>query len=275
MAQNFTIPIQFSCNSDRRNCFRGKARVTSYERWEYMSKPAGAVNMTVYDVEGHTYLRRLQGTFLENDLKLLLAGHMDHKNSTGGRQKIRGLEIDVILCLEPRDPSRAREQVKINPWSARDEFLRLPRDPKALRDFLAQHGTWASAGWDAIGAPCKTSIGSHGSEVVIPLLVWEEQQAIRQALANSAKSWFSSGARQSEFELFPRSEFPHFVHVDSFCQYTIRNSVTLDFLRGIKFDICKRPDCAMPFERAHKGKIYCSQYCGHLVSLRKKRAGQK
>ena len=53
-------------------------------------------------------------------------------------------------------------------------------------------------------------------------------------------------------------------------------TVFADVARGIRFKTCKRKDCQKPFaiESAHKRK-YCGQYCGHLVSQRKKRATEQ
>jgi hypothetical protein len=231
---------------------------------------ADVIEINIYDHGGRPCTWTVTGRCLpEESVKLLLADSLSGKSSLESLE----LEIEVILCQAASPP---RHWVKIDPWRARDEFLRLPHDTKALRDFLAQNGTWSE---DPDNWPYTDRdhpiIVDRELAVVFPRLVWDEQRAIRQALGGSAKSWFSTASRLREFELSLRPEFPHFIHVDQYCQDAIRNSITFDFLRGIKFGIRKRWDCAMPFEVAHKGKMYRSQYCGHLVPLRKKRAMDK
>jgi len=73
------------------------------------------------------------------------------------------------------------------------------------------------------------------------------------------------------FRFRSQSTFPHFVHVANDCFSCMIASITIDFLRKIPFRICKRSDCGTPFAADRRGKQYCSQYCAHLVSLRKAR----
>jgi len=49
-------------------------------------------------------------------------------------------------------------------------------------------------------------------------------------------------------------------------------SLHIDYVKGAVFRVCARPDCGIPYPviNRHKRK-YCSQYCGHLESLRRKR----
>jgi hypothetical protein len=47
----------------------------------------------------------------------------------------------------------------------------------------------------------------------------------------------------------------------------------MDLLRRAQFQICARPDCAIPF--TGRQRQFCRQYCGHLESVRKKRRGEK
>jgi len=52
------------------------------------------------------------------------------------------------------------------------------------------------------------------------------------------------------------------------------HALLANFARGWKR--CKRPDCGNIFPRTEdKRKVFCSQYCGHLVSLRRKRAAKR
>lgn len=53
-------------------------------------------------------------------------------------------------------------------------------------------------------------------------------------------------------------------------------TIHLDLLRGGKFQVCKRRDCAIPFsvKSKHKRK-YCSWDCGHIESVRRARKREK
>jgi hypothetical protein len=58
---------------------------------------------------------------------------------------------------------------------------------------------------------------------------------------------------------------------------TILATIEIDHLRGATFRLCARPDCPRSFEITSKhNRIYCSQECGHLVSVRntRERRGQ-
>jgi hypothetical protein len=49
-------------------------------------------------------------------------------------------------------------------------------------------------------------------------------------------------------------------------------SLQIDFLRDAKFQKCARPDCAITFAvTGNRERKYCSWYCGHIESVRRKR----
>jgi hypothetical protein len=179
-------------------------------------------------------------------------------------------EFEILFCRRVSSPPH---WATINPWRAREEFLRLPRATKVLIPFLSRFGTWSNHYFN--WAQTEDGDFDENFGVIFPNRVWIDQQEIFDALKGGSKRWFSIAAIDSEFSLSVRPEFPHFVHVDEYCLDAIKSSVTFDFLRGVRFGICKRDDCGKPFELSHKGKIYCDQYCGHLVSLRKKRAADR
>jgi hypothetical protein len=57
---------------------------------------------------------------------------------------------------------------------------------------------------------------------------------------------------------------------------TILATIEIDHLRGAKFGLCARPDCPKFFEiTSNHDRIYCSQECGHLVSVRNTRERQR
>jgi hypothetical protein len=47
----------------------------------------------------------------------------------------------------------------------------------------------------------------------------------------------------------------------------------VDLLRKAQIQVCKRPDCGIPF--TGRDRTFCSQYCGHLESVRKTRREKK
>lgn len=57
---------------------------------------------------------------------------------------------------------------------------------------------------------------------------------------------------------------------------SILATITIDHLRGARLRACARKDCSQIFEitSRHKRK-YCSNYCGHLVSVRRTRKRQR
>jgi hypothetical protein len=68
------------------------------------------------------------------------------------------------------------------------------------------------------------------------------------------------------------SDVPKAIFAAITCQEILLATVYADLIQGYRFKFCKRKDCRMPFAvtSGHK-RSYCSQYCGHLESLRKSR----
>ena len=189
---------------------------------------------------------------------------------------VKRIDLDVIFCMYPdgydfRLPPKTRA---INPWQLRHDFLHIKPSSEALLEFLNYYGKWSR-----ITQPRLEGAVSYGSrvlrldnEVLIPSLIVEseirkEQAAIRDALKGTPADWLANGS----LSFGSQSKFPHYLHTDSTCLDAIRTSISIDFLRQVPFRICKRPDCSEPFGADRKGKQYCSQYCAHLVSVRRTR----
>jgi hypothetical protein len=136
---------------------------------------------------------------------------------------------------------------------------------------LATYGTWSVNSTQNItfDNPQPASLPSNVS-VVEPEQFWRQQRSLRHAMREGASLWISRN--QPEFQLSSRKKFPHFFHEDSTCFEAIINSFTVDFMRGVRVMRCQRADCQNIFEDSHKGKRFCSQYCGHLTSVRRNRA---
>lgn len=189
---------------------------------------------------------------------------------------VKKVDLDVIFCLYPdgcdlRRPPKAR---LIDPWQLRHDFLHLKPSSEALLNFLNYYGQWSG-----ITRPRLERTVGYGSrvlrpdnDILVPGLIFEskvrkEQTAIRDALKGNPADWLAKGS----LNFGSQSKFPHYVHTDSTCLDAIRTSITIDFLRRVPFRIRKRPDCGEPFAADRKGKQYCSQYCAHLVSIRRTR----
>lgn len=200
------------------------------------------------------------------------AGH-NHQGQTS--KALSQLDVDilnfdfpVLVCKHKQHPSRC---IKGDPLIARNAFLRLPQEISALSEFLATYGTWSVGSTLNItfDNPQPTSPQSSVS-VVEPELFWRQQRSLREAMGEGASSWMSRN--QPQLQLSSREKFPHFFHEDSTCFEAIMNSLTVDFMRGVRVMRCQRADCQQIFEVSHKGKMFCSQYCGHLTSVRRSRA---
>jgi hypothetical protein len=184
---------------------------------------------------------------------------------------ILNFEFPVLVCKQKAHPSRC---IKGDPLIARNAFLGLPQEIPALSDFLATYGTWSVASTQNItfDNPQPTSTQSNVS-VVEPEQFWCQQRSLRHAMREGASLWISRN--QPEFQLSSRKKFPHFFHEDSTCLEAIVNSFTVDFMRGVRVMRCQRADCQQIFEVSHKGKMFCSQYCGHITSVRRSREPAK
>lgn len=53
----------------------------------------------------------------------------------------------------------------------------------------------------------------------------------------------------------------------------IMASILADHLHGVRHAICEREDCAKLFRvESQRARMFCTRYCGHLVSLRRSRS---
>lgn len=154
-------------------------------------------------------------------------------------------------------------------WAMRREFLALQQDIWPLLEFLRKWGVWDER---ALGIPnSKSGKGASLENVVFPERIWELQDAYREALLRPPDEWLTKGVDPLK-GAYATPMYPHFVLEHSQCKLAIEATITIDLLRKVKFRKCKRPDCSEVFalESRHK-KIYCSQPCAHLESVRKQR----
>lgn len=176
---------------------------------------------------------------------------------------------------------------RLDPWVMRSEFLDLGgENAESLLEFLNRYGLWSDEHRGPY--PDETQVGPHDREraageiahappwsgsVVDVAPIWREQGALREALPVGPAAWFSHNKKFLHFAT--QMKPPHLLHVDSSILEAIYTSITIDYLVGFHFALCPRPDCAKPFLVDHKAKRFCSQYCAHLVSVRRGRAEAK
>jgi len=153
-------------------------------------------------------------------------------------------DSELVMHSQPADP-----------WLMREDFLRLKPDRETAMAFLNKWGRWRS--FRAL---------ADLSEII------DLQRAVREALTSSPKKWF---ADLYAFPIMKRSrsaKHPYFTMLTDACQVAIRMTTTIDLLRQLKFKTCARRDCGIPFPvTSNHKRDYCSQYCGHLESVRRNR----
>jgi hypothetical protein len=172
---------------------------------------------------------------------------------------------------------------ELDGWQCRDEFFGLPEnDVAGLAEFLGKVGIWSSDPERMERFPLYAHVDD----------VWRFRAELREALLDR-KHFIDSvtpkvASPKTELDLMqphPANSFPLRFELSSVSAgvVTITNArhmlfatVLADVASGLRFKICKRKDCGKPFpiESEHVRK-FCSQYCGHLVSQRKKRKSEQ
>jgi hypothetical protein len=140
-------------------------------------------------------------------------------------------------------------------WILRDEFLHLDVMQKTALSFLNKWGRWK---------PWRNSVD-------IDELV-QLKERVRQALTSGREAWLASNDAILPMARFRLRKTPYFrIRTDS-CYQAIRIATTIDLLQQVKFKTCARVDCNAPFPvKSKHHKIYCSEQCAHLVSIRRTR----
>jgi hypothetical protein len=179
-------------------------------------------------------------------------------------EQIRG-DIFHILACESRESAYGRAG---DAWEMRREFLRLKQDSWALLEFLRKWGIWDETrlGTSTLARDANTSF----QNVVFPEGIWDVQARYRAALVGPPDEWL--GDVDPFKGIYATPMYPHFILEHSQCKPAIEATITIDLLKKVKFRKCKRPDCSevFPLESRHK-RLYCSQPCAHLESVRKQR----
>jgi hypothetical protein len=180
-----------------------------------------------------------------------------------------------------------------------EEFFTLPEDDSALFGFLNKVGLWKSDPPAAFihhqsDEYKPVEVGGRFVMSYIPTItpeeIWSFRERLRDALPNRKKfiEKFAAPlktpkpghARQDLLynQFFVRFELSGKDPAAVISTVSLREMILAinyhDFARGARYQICARKDCPHPFFRNATGdprKIYCSQDCGHLVSVRNSR----
>lgn len=180
-------------------------------------------------------------------------------------REILGTTFRILTC----ESSEALYGRSGDAWVMRREFLKLKRDSWGLLQFLQRWGVWDEKRLGSVGlAP-----GSNANieNVVFEEQIWQLQSAYRAALIGPPDEWLGHGIDPLK-GAFASSLYPHFILEHHRCKPAIEATITIDLLRKVKFRKCKRADCSEVFKLESKHKrVYCSQPCAHLESVRKQR----
>jgi hypothetical protein len=273
MAQRIDLPVEFQFKVEPMKYVKGAIRLRKWwlgyggwGLWAHISIPAEFAGLGRSDELYSVSVRHFPVSVREQ------LGEPGQALSSA----VKKLDLDVLLCMyaDGYDLDNPPKSRIIDPWQLRHDFLHLKSSSDALLKFLNYHGTWSRITYPRFvnWAFYDPRIGEGNADVLIPGFAFEseireEQTAIRNALKGLPGDWLA----KSSLSFGSQSKFPHYVHTDGTCLDAIRTSISIDFLRRVPFRICKRPDCGEPFAADRKGKEYCSQYCAHLVSVRRTR----
>jgi hypothetical protein len=170
------------------------------------------------------------------------------------------------------------EEIKIHEldaWDCRKEFFKLPRNDAArLVTFLNKVGVWSEhSGFD----PSQTVMSTGVDDV------WDFREKLRLALFHPKGIAPHLPEPKTLLDLITQKywEFPFrfdlskaAVGVVTMVNFrdVLWATVFADIAAGLRFQTCQRKDCHLPYAivSGHRRK-FCSQYCGHLVSQRRKR----
>lgn len=151
-------------------------------------------------------------------------------------------------------------------WEMRSEFLKLKPTPAEILDFLNSWGPWRSS--DLLSQ-------NYFRFARLSEIVSSHKQWIR-ALSSPPERWYPLAGWSHSMSA--KAGFPPFWVSTEGCKTAIDTTITIDFLNGVRFAVCERPDCNgtkyFAITSGHSRK-YCSQYCGHIESVRRGRQAKR
>jgi hypothetical protein len=250
MAQTISLPVQFTFRNTRASWLLAKAVPCGWPRHTLDEVAVKVVSPDQY--------KEIRGRVLIDGLPLPLRDVLNEGFLKPVRASVKRTEFPILLCIPYGEP----KALKMDPWHIREDLLSLKRSTEDLLTFLNRYGAWAGAFLEHQHEPLHPQTWTESE-------IWATQDRVKNALQKGAKEWFKSG--WTTLELRTRPDFPHFFQEFDSVSEALSTSISIDFLRGVRFRICPRIDCGSPFPADRKGKRYCSQYCAHLVSVRRNR----
>jgi hypothetical protein len=185
---------------------------------------------------------------------------VDHTDPDHANKAVQELfrNFRPMLLVATMQKYAERRSLPADAWQLRDAFLRVAPNSRSALAFLNRWGRW--------------TLDSHTQ---LAKLV-NFQKTVRQALISSPDEWLIDEFVSGLDSLKRTDEYPYFRMETVECEPAIRATVTIDLLRKARFDTCARPDCGQPFAiTSNHRRRYCTQYCGHLESVRRSRAAQR
>jgi len=266
MAHTFQIPFSFEFRTVKAHWTEKETRVVGLSwdyggGWNLAAEPIGdgrktTVGLSLDDVPGDLWNRCSDAV-----------DKWQRDDAYGGSISDVDSEIQRIcsdfrprflFMLLQRGAGLRGRSLPADAWQLRDEFLRVAPEVRTLLAFLNRWGHWDDDRYAKV------------REIVA------FQKKIRRALVSRPSKWLADefgGSSDIEFGFERKSTYPYFSMDTIECKDAIARTVTVDLLRRERFDVCARTDCSQPFRITSKhSRKYCSQYCGHLESVRRGRA---
>lgn len=258
MAQTIQIPVSFEFRTTQVRWREGRAHVVGWWKEQDGAEDPAKLIVEVTGAGEKKTIGFLLSMLSENERKLCLATIGKRHADEAVKGICAALELPYFVHDHKtyiEDSELVAHSQPADPWHVREDFLHLKPDSKAAMTFLNEWGRWFEL----------------RNVVALSEIVYL-QRAVREALTSSPDRWLAS---QYAFPTMKRSrspKYPYFTLLTDACQVAIRMATTIDLLRQLKFKTCARPDCGVPFlvKSDHK-RDYCSQYCGHLESVRRNR----
>jgi len=257
MAQIIQIPVAFEFRTTRAKWEAAPVRITGWWRRDDGTADSQQLEAEVKTSFGVSSFKFPLGRLTEELEELCTDAFLEDENSDERVQVCCSSVRPIMLVCSGKtymsDNDRTKDGSPADAWQLRDEFLRTTLDHPGAIALLNNWGPWTYAGHEELRDLVRL------------------QKSVREALTGSAAKWLTS--HESFPSLWRRiPEYPYFALRTNLCRDAIRMTVTIDLLKKLRFRTCARRDCALPFaiQSKHKRK-YCSQYCGHLESVRRNR----
>ncbi|MBA3913440.1 MAG: hypothetical protein H0X25_06220 [Acidobacteriales bacterium] len=239
-------------------CERSDESSSARERWRRDLPPQSVISSLTFPLEG------LPESEWDQCVEALESGDDPDEIDDRIRNICCRFELRFLVPFGSESyvptPELAKQFPLADAWEMRGDFLRLECQYESTIAFLRKWGEW-DRGYVQLDE------------------IRNLQKRIRVALTSPAESWFEDSLSVPGLS-FPQKRIPHypfFTIRTTSCKAALCITVTSDLLRGVKFGLCARPDCPQPvFAReSNHDRVFCSQYCGHLESVRRNRAAKR